>query len=282
MLIERLLLVLRAVMIAAIVLAGVVQASAEDHKGIDLPAGVRPFAGPMTLRFGEFERFTYSWREDMDSPQGRVILEGWIMRGDMHPQPDGLHWSYSMSNIGRDGVARERGTLRAVTDPWGAISQLEVVTDRWPPREGSAGGLADNFFNSRSPGFMLCCCPAGPIRMGQAIEAPPRAWTMPGTRMPDARRAEFEREGVAVTYTMESVVAGVLDAEGRRYLAVRHRGRVYMTMPDGVMTMETSGHSLIDTRTCLPRRAIWRNAFTAPGRDGTARFSTTHLHEVHF
>lgn len=280
--IDRLRLGLRAAVIAGTVLAGVVQASAGDRDGIDLPADVRPFTAPLALRFGGFDRFTYTWREDMDTPRGRVILEGWIMQGDMHPQPDGLHWSYSMSNIGRDGVARERATLRAVTDPWGAISQLHVVTDRWPSREGSARGLTDSFFDSQSPGFMLCCCPSGPIRMGQAIEAAPQAWTTPGTRMPDAKRSELEREGVAVTHRSESVAAGILDAEGRRYLAIRHQGGSRTTTPAGEVTMQTSGYSLIDTRTCLPRRAIWRNAFTAPGRDGMVRFSTTHLHEVRF
>src|SRR6478609_8893030 len=101
-------------------------AASDDVRDPALPPGIRPFAGSISLRYGQFASFTYTWRSDIEA-EGRpaTILEGWVMQGEMRNAGDVATWSYRLANIGRDGLVRERGALRVRTDAWGGVRDAE-------------------------------------------------------------------------------------------------------------------------------------------------------------
>lgn len=232
---------------------------------LPLPDGVRPFSTPINLAYATVDRFTFVFRSDMEVPSGQTILaEGWVMDGTMRRDADTVTWSYRLSNIGRDGVDRERGTLRVATDPWGTVRQATVVEDRWVT-PGRPGIGADAMFNDQDLAFPLCCCPRGPIRMGDELRIPLRTMTMPPSELP-AMTPPPELAQMELQFRGRSTAAGVLDLEGRRHLVVRHEAesRTESFEPDGFV-MRRSGYTLLDTRTCMPRLSVWRSRYEYRG-----------------
>lgn len=238
-------------------------AQGQDAPAAALPEGTRPFAEPITLRYGGFEHFTYTWRHDMSAAQTRAILEGWVMEGTMRPGAGTLHWSYRLSNIGRDGVPREAGRLEVATDAWGEVQQAQVVENRWSGTPGRPRAGADALFEAAALSFPLCCCPRAPVRMGDRIPLPPQGEVAPQTAP------------AGVQDTAEAVAAGVLDRDGRRFLVVRHTGRARSEEAGITIQARSSGHALIDVATCLPVSGTRVNSheFTADGQ--TMRFDIT-------
>jgi hypothetical protein len=54
----------------------------------------------------------------------------------------------------------------------------------------------------------------------------------------------------------------VLDGDGHRYLVVRHDAEAQASAPGMErMVMRRSGYTLLDTRTCMPRRSVWRSRY---------------------
>lgn len=230
---------------------------------VPLPDGVRPFTTAIELAYGTVNRFTFVFRSDIEVPSGqRVIAEGWVMDGAMRREADVVTWSYRLSNIGRDGVDRERGSLRVTTDPWGAVRQARVVEDRWA-RPGQPPTGADTLFDAQDLAFPLCCCPRGPIRMGDELHISATTRTMPPAELP---AAPSELADLELRFHGRSIAVGVLDMDGRRHLVVRHEAeaRTASVEPDGFV-MRRSGYTLLDTRNCMPRRSVWRSRYEVIG-----------------
>lgn len=254
-------------------------ARAED--GVGPEPEVKPFTTPIQLRYGGFETFSYTFRADIVTPDGaRRIAEGWVMDGSMRPQGERLEWSYRLSNIGRDGVLRERGSLRVSTDDWGKVQEAHVLADRWPPR-GRQHSLADSYFDASDLNFPLCCCPREPIRMSETIKLPVGAETMPQSTLHTETLPPLPPEIISAVGTRRSVAAGLIKMEGRQYLVVHHIGEFTMTTRDGTMKARTAGSTYIDTRTCLPRRSLWANT-VVPGVPGTHPLTVVHENEVRY
>jgi hypothetical protein len=242
-------------------------AKADDAAGgLPLPDGVRPFGTPIELAYAEVDRFTFVFRSDIELPSGqRMITEGWAMDGDVRRDGGALVWSYRLSNIGRDGIERERGSLRVRTDAWGAVQEARVLEDRWASRPGRPPIGADAMFSERELAFPLCCCPRGPIRMGDVLRMPPATMTMPGAELPSGPMPP-EAGDLRMSFRGQSTVAGVLVVDGRRLLVVRHVAESRATVTgEGAMAMRRSGYTLLDTRTCLPRRTVWRSRYEFAG-----------------
>ena len=232
---------------------------------LPLPDGVRPFTAPIELAYANNDRFTFVFRSDIEDPSGRrVIAEGWVMDGTMRREAEDVMWSYRLSNIGRDAVERERGSLRVTTDPWGVVRQARLVEDRWA-RPGQQPGVADSLFNEQNLAFPLCCCPRGPIRMGDALHMPLTTLTMPPSDLP-AIPPPPEMPDMQLQFRGRSTAVGILDVDGRRHLVVRHEAeaRTTSSQPDGFV-MRRSGYTLLDTRNCMPRRSVWRSRYEHRG-----------------
>ncbi|WP_137176607.1 hypothetical protein [Roseomonas sp. AR75] len=241
-----------------------------------LPQGIVPFAEPITLSYRGFSSFTYTFRSDIDAPSGPTIAEGWVMQGTMRAVGDQREWVYRMSNIGRDGVLREYGSLVVTTDAWGQVREARVTENRWS--RGPMRSSADAYFDPTDLRFPLCCCPRGPVRLGEAVAMPPRTETMPRAERRSGAigpaMGQFDDSG-------RSVAAGLLDRDGRPQLVLRHDGSASAPGPESV-SMQRHGYSLIDTRACLPTRSVWSNDFTVTTPARTVSFSITHKHETRF
>lgn len=256
-------------------LLALVGAGPAERLIVAMPAGVHPFPGEITLQYAPPERFTYSFRSDIDMGVGRrVIAEGWVMEGTARREGDGIAWAYRLSNIGRDEVTRLRGSLDVTTDAWGEVRRARVTEDRWA-RPGRPRSGADAMFDAQGLDFPLCCCPRGPIRHGQVIVLPRHAATMPpdnpGEVPPGSGPGEF---------VMHSVAAGILERGGRQYLAVRHTGHVIFDepgAPGGSNRVDSEGYLLLDTATCMPVEGVRSQRVVAPGGPGkpTRTFGTT-------
>lgn len=244
---------------------------------VELPSGIKPLQQAVKLRYRGFGEFIYTWRMDMGAiGKHRALLEGWIMQGTMSPQGDLLKWSYRLSNIGHDGIARERGTLHVLTDDWGHVHEAHVIKDRWANRSGSWGKIAaDALFDEGNLLFPLCCCPRGPIHMGDVIPVPVAAHTMPVSSS-EASHVSPPPGTTNFTYVMRSIAVGVVKQGSRRYLVVQHSGKASATGPEGSLQSQASGYTLIDTKTCLPRRGIWRHEFDAAPSTGAENVTVTH------
>lgn len=252
-------------------------AKADDAAGgLPLPDGVRPFGTPIELAYAEVDRFTFVFRSDIELPSGqRMITEGWAMDGGVRRDGGALVWSYRLSNIGRDGVERERGSLRVRTDAWGAVQEARVLEDRWASQPGHQPTHSDTMFSEPEPAFPLCCCPRGPIRMGDVLRMSAATMTMPPSELSPGRMPPG-MENLRISFRGESTVAGLLVVEGRRLLVVRHVGESRATLPgEGEMAMRRSGYSLLDTRTCLPRRTVWRSRYEIVGGKSAPGAMTT-------
>lgn len=155
--------------VPALVIAALVAFIASCASEIDdasLPAGTRPFPGTVELRYAGFERFSHTWRDDMDGPwTGRRLLEGWVMDGVAKPSADGIAWSYSLSNIGHDQVVRERGRLEVTNDAWGNVRQPRVLSDAWPPQARPRLG-ADAMFDEADLASLSAAAHRGPSAWG--------------------------------------------------------------------------------------------------------------------
>jgi hypothetical protein len=237
-----------------------------------LPPGIQPLTEPVTLQYRDVGRFSYTFRMDIALPKGRRSLaEGWVMDGNARPEGDGLAWSYRLSNIGRDGVAREAGSLVVTTDAWGLVRQARVEESSWLQPGRRLQSAADGYFSAEALRFPLCCCPRGPLRTGTTIEPPVGLESMPQTqRLPGDSDASIERHHAA------SVVLGILDQAGRRFLVVVHKGETVDRPGKEALVSRLSGYSLIDIRTCLPWRSEWLRTIEEPGRGAGDVFGLLH------
>jgi hypothetical protein len=241
---------------------------------LPLPEGVRPFTTAIELAYGSTNRFTFVFRSDIEVRSGqRVIAEGWVMDGTMRREADVVTWAYRLSNIGRDGVERERGSLRVTTGPWGDVRQARVVEDRWV-RPGRTAAAADALFNEQNLAFPLCCCPHGPIRMGDELHMPAGTMTMPPAELPGAPPPPEAGE-MDLRFQGRSTAVGLLDVDGRHHLVVRQQAesRTATFEPDGFV-MRRSGYTLLDTRDCMPRRSVWRSRYEMIGGESGGRVMT--------
>jgi hypothetical protein len=272
------------ILAAAFLAAGTVPAPAEEPSpataDIPLPPGVRPFQGAITLRYEGFGHVTHIFRTDIVAPGLRRLAEGWVMEGDMRARGEERAWSYRLSNIGHDGLRRERGAIELRTDAWGEVREARIVEDRLPPGPGRMPSAQDGLFDAAGLRFPLCCCPRGPLRMGDAVTLPGRAETMPLAQAgPMPLPPDIPGEA---TRSLRSVVAGVLELERSRLLVIRHEGEARFTAPEGNLRIRTTGHTLLDTRTCLPLLSLWANRMAAEGATKVQPFAILHRQEVRF
>jgi hypothetical protein len=233
------------------------------YGGLDtLALSVEPFEEPIALRFMPIDHFTYSWenRWTVDSAQ-EMLMGSFVLEGAVTALGDLMSWSYRLSNIGRDGKLSEWGRVEAVTDAWGEVKEVKVLSRNVPH---DAPGLDESNFE-----LPLCCLPRTPVRMGDDFVD----W-----------RERYRRGGepglsseMFTSFDMRSVVAGVATEGNRKYLVVEHRGGLTSEAEGAQSHMSVAGYWLIDLSNGLKSRGIMRKTITVEeqGRKVTIISSTT-------
>jgi hypothetical protein len=174
-------------------------------------------------------------------------MEAFAIDGSARPHGNLLLWNYKVFNIGRDDKLREWGQVEAVSNPWGEITEVKVLSRNVP--EGAPArraGLDEANFE-----FPLCCLPHTPVRMGDEFAD----W-----------RQKFERGaregllgGKLTSFDMQSLAVGVLTEKERTYLVVEHRGGLTSEGKGLQSRSSVTGYWLIDISNGLKSRGIMRN-----------------------
>lgn len=211
------------------------------------PPGVKPFEQPIALRFRPINHFTYSWekRWTIGSVRDR-LMEGFVLEGAVKARADLLSWNYTVSNIGHDGKLHEWGRVEAVTDVWGEVREVKILSRNVPNgAPARRAGLDESQFE-----FPLCCLPRAPVRMGDDFVDWQEAYGHGGeSGIPGNAFANFD---------MRSVVTGVVTEESRKYLVVEHRGGLTSDAEGAQGRMSVAGYWLIDLSNGLKSRGIMR------------------------
>ena len=230
-----------------------------------LPPGVVPLEAAVVLRFRPVEQFSYDWRSDVGIGNGQTrFIAGYEMQGSAKAQGDLLLWTYKLYNLGHDGKLRELGEVQALTDAWGKVTQVTILSSRLPKVQSSERPGFYDYLDAKQFTFPLCCLPREPINVGSRVvlydASPPPG---PIKVVSDDRRF---------------VAAGVQMKDGRRYLVLRSEGGLTLSGDDSLIHATQAGYVLIDTENGLPRSEITAISFTADGQP----MRLVHRRELHY
>lgn len=210
-----------------------------------LPSETKPLQDPVELKFKAINHFIYSWSTVWEVGGKKRLIEAWAMEGKSEGEGDKLVWDYILYNIGHDGKPRETGHVRAVTEVWGEVSEVTILSSQLPAvSETNRPRLYDMLEKDVTRfWFPPCCLPHEALAMN----------------------APFRRPGAPADSPLHSVVVGVMERDAACHLVVKHTGVVAGT--EGASRGKTEGYSQIDCATGLTTNSVVRTTMSAEGGD---------------
>ncbi len=151
------------------------------------------------------------------------------MDGSIQPHDvDQLVWIYTLFNVGHDRELREWGKVEAITDSWGEVLDVIIISSELPDvdesrRPGSFALLSED---KNEFWFWPCCLPRNPIRLGDEI---------------------LDGE----------VAVGILTKDDRKFLVLEFQGKTNSASIEQSPEASFAGYRLIDTSNGLTADGIW-------------------------